>query len=132
MCIISSIYSDKRSTINYFLKSYIYCTVRTRKLWNRKTTLYQSFSVFYVVRIHKAKNVNTSLIKLNGSVYNTTQVLYVSHMNWTISSLNLSPKVIIPLLSCLVPIIELSGSHYWVVWFSLYRPRKCFAFLLKN
>ena len=86
--------------------------MRTRKLWNRKTTLYQSFSVFYVVRIHKAKNVNTSLIKLNGSVYNTTQVLYVSHMNWTISSLNLSPKVIIPLLSCLVPIIELSGSHY--------------------
>ena len=74
--------------------------MRTRKLWNRKTTLYQSFSVFDVVTIHKAKNVNTSLIKLNRSVYNTTQVLYVSHMHWTILSFNLSP------------IIELSGSHY--------------------
>ena len=77
---------------------YTQYTVITRNLYNRKTTLKQSWSSFDVVTKHTALHIK-SLIKWNGSVY--IALLLCLRCMCTIKSHNLSLKSL--------PIPEFSG-----------------------
>ena len=73
-------------------------TVRTRKLWNRKSILRQKLSLFDVVK-KQIDLPTTYLITYSGKWVYLHCTIAVSHVHWTIKA------------KILLPIPQYSGSH---------------------